>query len=268
MDINKLLDPLYQNGVALGKNLILALLALIVGRWLIGVVGKAINVAMTRRSVDVTLAKYAVSVIGGILNIVLVISILGILGIQTTSFAALLAAAGLAVGTAMSGLLANFAAGVFLQVLRPFKVGDMITAGGTTGVVHEIGLFVTGVDTPDNVRTYIGNAKLFSDNIQNYNTNAYRRVDLVRHFGAGTDMSQVAADLKARLSAIPHVLAEPAPDVEILEFRPGGPLLAIRPYCHNDNYWQVYFDSNEAIETYCQEKRLPAPEQVYAIRQA
>lgn len=215
--MDKLLETLSTQGVELGKQLLLAVLALVIGRWVIGVLGKLITAAMGRQKIDVTLTHYAVSVISGILNIVLVISILGIIGIQTTSFAALLAAAGLAVGTAMSGLLSNFAAGIFLMVLRPFKVGDFISGGGVTGTVTEIGIFASKVNTPDNVLTIIGNSKIFSDNIQNFSHNAYRRVDLSRHFGADADLPTVAKELQERLLAIPNVLASPAPDIEILE---------------------------------------------------
>jgi small conductance mechanosensitive channel len=117
----------------------------------------------------------------------LVVAILGYFGVQTTTFAALIAAAGLAIGTAWAGLLANFAAGAFLLVLRPFKVGDFISAAGVMGTVHEIGLFVTTMDSPDNVRTFVGNNKIFSDTIQNYSANAYRRVDLTAQIAGAAD---------------------------------------------------------------------------------
>lgn len=265
--MNDIVKLLSTKGIELGQQLLTAVIALVIGRWVIGMAGKILTTSMSRQKVDSTLTQYAVSVVTGVLNIILVISILGILGIQTTSFAALLAAAGLAVGTAMSGLLSNFAAGIFLMVLRPFKVGDFISAGGTTGTVTEIGIFASKINTPDNVLTVVGNGKIFSDNIQNFSHNAYRRVDLTRHFGADVDLSQVAPELQQRLLAIPNVLSEPAPNIEILEFRAGGPLLAIRPYCHNDSYWQVYFDSNKAILAYCDEKGFAAPEQAVVVRQ-
>src|SRR5205814_8653486 len=128
--------------------------------------------------VDATVLRYVGSAVSATLNIVLVVAILGYFGVETTTFAALLAAAGVAIGMAWSGLLANFAAGSFLIVLRPFKVGDFITAGGGTGTVKEIGLFTTTLNTPDNVLTIVGNNKIFSDNIQNFSANSYRRVDL------------------------------------------------------------------------------------------
>src|SRR5262249_31383799 len=158
------------------------------------------------------------------------------------------AAAGVAIGMAWSGLLANFAAGVFLVILQPFKVGDFVTAGGTTGTVHEIGLFVTAVDTLDNVRTIVGNGKIFADTIQNFSHNAFRRVDLTAQLAHGVDANAAIAMLKARLAQIPNVMKDPAPDAEILTFTLAGPVLAVRPYCHNKDYWQVYFDTNRLIK--------------------
>ncbi len=148
---------------------------------------------------------------------------------QTTTFAALIAAMGLAIGMAWAGLLANFAAGAFLLVLRPFKVGDLITAAGITGTVHEPGLFVTTFDTPDNDRTFVGNNKVFSDSIQNFTANPYRRVESTAQISGAADPRPAIARLKERLAAIPNVANDPAPDVTILTFTPFGPVLAVRP---------------------------------------
>ncbi|MCY1297545.1 Small-conductance mechanosensitive channel [compost metagenome] len=192
--------------------------------------------------------RYVGSIISVTLNILLVIGILGYFGVQTTSLAALIAAAGVAIGMAWSGLLANLAAGVFLIVLRPFKVGDVITAGGVTGTVMEIGLFATSINTPDNVLTLVGNNKIFSDNIQNYSHNPFRRVELKAQLSGAADYQAAIALLKQRIATIPNVAEDPAVDVEILEFNLVGPVLAVRPYCHNDHYWQVYFDTNRTIK--------------------
>jgi small conductance mechanosensitive channel len=171
----------------------------------------------------------------------------GYFGVQTTTFAAPLASAALAVGLASSGLLSNFAAGAFLMILRPFKVGDFITAGGVTGAVEEIGLFVTSIDTADNVRTYVGNGKLFGDNIQNFSANPYRRVDLEEQLDHSVDVFRASQLLKQRINGIPNVSTNPAPMVEVLHFTPLGPVLAVRPFCNNEHYWQVYFDTNRVI---------------------
>ena len=148
--------------------------------------------------------------------------------------------------------------------LRPFKVGDMITAGGVTGDVEEVGLFVTTLKTVDNLRVYVGNGKILADNVVNYTHNPYRRVDLKCQLAHTVDTREAMAKLKARLPQIPNVIASPAPDVEILEFNAAGTLLGVRPYCHNNHYWQVFFDTNKAIQEVGASNvwPVPAPHQV------
>src|SRR5262245_61486297 len=217
---------------------------------------------------DQTVAGYIGTAVVILLNIGLVLGILGLFGVETTSFAALLAGAGVAIGAAWGGLLANMAAGVALLVLRPFKVGDVIQAGGVVGAVQEIGLFATTIDTGDNVRTFAGNNKIVSENIQNFTANPYRRVDLVAQLHNAVDPQAAAQVLRAALARIPNVVKQPAPDVEILTFTPLGPVLAVRPYCHNDHYWQVYFDTNRTIQASFGQAGFPAPEQPVLVRSA
>ena len=266
------LDSLMQSGwtllLALAIRVLEALALWIVGRWLIGVALNMIGRGMTRQKIDPTLIRYIQNAVGAILNIVLVVAILGFFGVQTTSLAALIAAAGIAIGMAWSGLLANFAAGVFLVILQPFKVGDFVTAGGIMGTVHEVGLFVTYIDTLDNVRHIVGNGKIFSDVIQNYSTNAYRRVDLTAQLAHSVDVHAAMALLKKALAGIPNVVSSPAPDVEILTFTLAGPVLAVRPYCNNKDYWQVYFDTNKLIKDSFTTAGFAVPEQHYMVRTA
>ena len=201
-----------------------------------------------------------------LLNIVLVIAMLGFFGVETTSFEALIAAAGVAIGMAWSGLLSNFAGGVFLVILQPFKVGDFITAAGVTGTVEEIGLFATTLNTPDNVKTIVGNGKIFGDTIQNFSANSYRRVELTAQLAHAVDPQAAIALLKLLLARVPNVMAAPAPDVEILTFNPSGAVLAVRTYCNNGHYWQVYFDTNRLIHDTFSQAGFPIPEQHYAVR--
>jgi small conductance mechanosensitive channel len=219
----------------------------LIGSWAIRLLRAAFKQSMRVRQVDITLATYLDTGAAAVLQLLVLIAVLGVLGVETTSFAALLAAAGIAIGAAWSGLLANFAAGLFLLTFRPFKVGDMIAAGGITGMVREIGLFATAIDTADHVRTYVGNNKLFSDNVQNFSANAFRRVDLTAQLAPAADLDGTIVRLRDALVTIPNVLKHPAPHVEILSIAPAGPVLAVRPYCHNDHYWQVYFDTNRLI---------------------
>jgi small conductance mechanosensitive channel len=231
----------------------------IVGRWLIGKVVSLMQAAMSRNQLDATLTKYLGSIIAIALNIALVLGILGYFGIQTTSFAAMLAGAGVAIGAAWSGMLGNFAAGAFMLVLRPFKVGDFVQIGGITGTVHELGLFGTTLVTPDNVMTLVGNSKVFGDTVMNYSARPARRVERTAQLAGGVDALEAVARLKAAVATIPNVLAEPAPEVNILDINLLGPVISVRPYCHNDHYWQVYFDTNETMLRVAREAGWPAP---------
>ena len=261
MDVETVMTFLSTQGVDFGLKILGAIAAWIVGRWLIGLVLRASGAAMERgKKVDATLAHYLKSILGVVLNIVLVLAILDIFGVKTTSFAALLAGAGLAIGTAWGGLLAHFAAGVFMQVLRPFKVGDFVQAGGVTGTVHEVGLFGTTIVTPDNVMTIVGNNKIFSDSIQNFSTLPVRRVDCAAKVANSVDPLDAIARLKAAIAQIPNVAASPAPDVEIMQFTPEGPLLCVRPYTHTSHYWQVYFDTHKAVVATFGTAGYPVPE--------
>jgi small conductance mechanosensitive channel len=243
----------------LGLQVLGALVLYIVGRWLIHLVIGAGQRALLKQNVEPTVLRFAASTLSVVLNITLVVAILGYFGVQTTTFAALIAATGLAVGMAWAGLLANFAAGAFLLVLRPFKVGDFVSAGGMTGTIQEIGMFVTSMDTPDNVRTFVGNNKIFSETIQNFTVNSYRRVDLTAQIAGAANPQLAAARLQERLAAIPNVCKTPAPEITILNFTAFGPVLAVRPYCHNDHYWQVYFDANMVIREVLGDAAFPGP---------
>ncbi|MCY4753451.1 mechanosensitive ion channel family protein [Pelomonas aquatica] len=252
---------LSTQGADFGLKVLAAIAAWIVGRWLIALALRVFTAALERgKRIDSTLSAYLRSILGVLLNIVLILAILDIFGVKTTSFAALLAGAGLAIGTAWGGLLTHFAAGVFMQVLRPFKVGDFIQAGGVTGTVTEIGLFGTTFTSPDNVHTIVGNNTIFSGSIQNYSALPHRRVDCVAKIANGVDPLDAIARLKPVVAAVPNVLTQPAPDIEILQFTPEGPLMCVRPYCHTDHYWQVYFDTHKAVVATFGAAGYPVPE--------
>jgi small conductance mechanosensitive channel len=236
-----------------------ALIFWIVGRWLIGRVIALMQAAMNRNHVDPTLTKYMGSIVAVALNIALALGILGYFGIQTTSFAAMLAGAGVAIGAAWSGMLGNFAAGAFMLILRPFKVGDFVSIGGVVGTVHELGLFGTTIVTPDNVHTLVGNGKVFADSIQNFSSLPARRVERVAQLAAGVDPIDAIARLKAAVAQIPNVSTAMPPEVNLLDMKLEGPVISVRPYTHTDHYWQVYFDTNEAIVRVAKEAGWPAP---------
>ena len=193
-DISRYQDLIVTTATDVGIKMLAAIAFWVVGRWLIGVAVGMVRAALEKQKVDPTVLRYVGSIVTVTLNVLLVIGILGYFGIQTTTFAALIAGAGIAIGAAWAGLLANFAAGAFLIVLRPFKVGDFVTMAGITGTVTEIGLFATTINTPDNVSTVIGNNKIFGDNIQNFTHNPFRRVDLKCQLAGAAD-HQMAMNL-------------------------------------------------------------------------
>ncbi len=259
MDFSALQTFLSTTVAELAVKVLASIAFWVIGRWLIAKVVALTQASLNRSQVDATLSKYLGSIVAVALNIALVLGILGYFGIQTTSFAALLAGAGVAIGAAWSGMLGNFAAGAFMLVLRPFKVGDFVSVGGVVGTVHELGLFATTLVTPDNVLTTVGNSKVFGDTVQNFSALPVRRVDRTAQLAAGVDPLDAIARLRAAVAKIPNVATNPAPDVALLDMNLNGCVIAVRPYTHTANYWQVYFDTNEAIVRVAKEAGWPAP---------
>jgi small conductance mechanosensitive channel len=265
MDLHELVAAAVATLMAVAWKLAGALALWIVGRWLIRFTLRLVSASTSRHHVDATLARYLQTGLGIALKVILVVAILGFLGVETTSFAALVAAGGVAVGVAWGGLLANFAAGIFLVFLRPFKVGDVVSAGGVVGMVDSIGLFGTTINSADNVLNIVGNNKIFSETIQNFSANPYRRVDLTATISNAVDHHQAIQILKDRLKRIPNVLASPEPAVDVLQFTPSGPMLCVRPCCKQDDYWQVYFDTNRMVREAFGEAGFPAPAPSYTV---
>lgn len=267
MDMQAFQLFLSTTAAAIGLKVLAAIAFWIVGRLLINWVISLVQSGMNRNHVDPTLTKYLGSIVAIALNIALVLGILGYFGIETTSFAALIAGAGVAIGVAWSGLLGNFAAGAFLLILRPFKVGDFVAIAGITGTVHELGLFGTTLVTPDNVMTIVGNGKIFADTIQNFSVLPVRRVERLAQLAVGVDAVDAIARLKEAVAAIPNVAKTPPPEVNLLDLRPEGPLIAVRPYTHNNHYWQVWFDTNEAIVRVGSTAGWPTPAALHQVKQ-
>jgi small conductance mechanosensitive channel len=265
MDMDAFIQSATATLVAVAWKVVGALVLWLVGRWLIALASRLVGRALARQQFDVTLTRYLQTGLTVLLNVTLIVAILGFFGVETTTFAALLAAGGVAIGVAWGGLLANFAAGAFLMFLRPFKVGDIVTAGGVTGTVDSIGLFGTTINTPDNVLTIVGNNKIFSDTIQNFSANPYRRVDLTATIHNEVDHQMAIRLLKEQLAAIPNVLSTPSPEVDVLQFTPAGPLLCVRPYCNNQHYWQVYFDTNRTIRETFGDAGFPVAMPAYTV---
>lgn len=224
-----------------------ALFIWFIGRTVIAGFRKVLDMGLQRRQLDATLIRYVGSLFTGSLTLLLIVGILGLMGVETTSFAALIAAAGIAIGAAWSGLLANFAAGIFLLVLRPFRVGEEIEAGGVTGIVQEIGLFVTTLDTSDNVRIAVGNNQMFSDNIVNYSHHPYRKMTVKVPLMHGVDVRVLQQALVERMATVKGVQEKPVPQVEIAEFALQGPVLAVCIFCKPTEYNDTQANVGDAI---------------------
>jgi small conductance mechanosensitive channel len=222
-------------------RLALALLTFFIGWQIIRLLMKGISRGLTSRAVDATLAPFLNSIIGWILRLVLIISVASMVGIQTTSFVAVLGAAGLAVGLALQGSLANFAGGVLILIFRPYKIGDFIVAQGEMGVVKEIQIFTTVLTNPQNRRVIIPNGPLANGNIVNFSAEEYVRVDTTVGIAYDADMRKAREVLLAMVRQIPGVLEEPAPVVQINELGDSSVNLIVRPFCKPSDYWAVHW---------------------------
>lgn len=252
--------------VPLAGRVAAALALWIFGGYAIRLVVAASSRLMNVRRFDPTLVRYADNFIKITLRILLVVAMLGVLGVATTSFAALLAAAGVALGMAWSGLLANFAAGVLLVLLRPFRVGDTITAANVTGTVREIGLFACVLDNNDNVRVMVGNNKLFSENIINYSANAYRRIEVRVQLAHEIDLDAALQRLVAAIKGLPGVREEPVPEAVVIEFNQLGALAAVRMNVAQAEYQKTLAAAHRALGTTIRDSGWPIPESRSAQR--
>ncbi|MCW1969302.1 MAG: mechanosensitive ion channel family protein [Anaerolineae bacterium] len=246
-NLGNLRDSALQMLLYFGARILGAILLWLIGRWVIRLIVRISRRGLRVRHLDTTMVAYIASSIEVILTLLLMVAILGLFGIETTSFAALFAAAGVAIGVAWAGLLSHFAAGVFLLLIRPFKLGDSVTIGGYTGTVKEIGFFGTTIATADNVLTIVPNNKVFGETIQNYNTMPYRRVDVQVKIGYKHDPLMTCSQLKTRISHIANVLSLPEIMVDIVKLEETGMILAARPSCRPEHYEQVMLDTNRVV---------------------
>ncbi len=238
-----------QEWIALyGLKVIAAVAILVIGRFAAVGVRAFVKRLLQKSRVDETLVSFIVNVSYIAMMAFVVIAALGQLGIQTTSFIAVLGAAGLAVGLALQGSLANFAAGVLMIIFKPFKIGDYIEAGGTAGVVEEIGIFTTELKSPDNKKIIVPNAKATADNIINYSAMEQRRVDIVAGVSYSDDLDKVRRVLEEILSEDTRILQEPAWTIGVLELADSSVNLAVKPWVKTTDYWDVFFSLQEKIK--------------------
>jgi small conductance mechanosensitive channel len=248
MEVQQLIARGYELGTEFGVNILAALAIFIIGRWVVRYLKNITLRAMKKRDVDPTLTKFVGNLAYVALLTFVIIAALGMLGIQTTSFIAVLGAAGLAVGLALQGSLSNFAAGVLMIIFRPFKVGDFIEGAGTAGVVEEIQIFTTQLRTPDNKTIIIPNAKLTADNIVNFSAKGTRRADMVFGIGYDDDIDKARNIISEILSNETRILQDPPPQVAVSELADSSVNFVVRPWVNADDYWGVVFDLTEAVK--------------------
>jgi len=242
-----------------GPKIIGAILIWIIGSWIIKKTLKQTNKLMDKRGYEKSLQKFLLNLLSWTLKIVLVVTILGALGIETTSFAAILASAGLAIGLALQGSLANFAGGVLIMIFKPFKIGDLIEAQGELGVVKEIEIFTTKINSPQNKEIIIPNGTLSNGNITNYSSEGQLRVDLTIGIGYDEDIKKAKAVLLKVLTDNPQVLSAPAPSVNVSELADSSVNFAVRPWATTADYWDVYFGTLEKCKIALDEAGIEIP---------
>lgn len=245
--IKDLIDKGIDLGVEAGKSILIAIIIYFVGKALISLVNRMLRGVMDRRKVDPAIQSFLGSLVNILLMILLAISVVSALGVNTTSFAALLASAGVAVGMALSGNLQNLAGGIVILLFRPFKVGDYIEAQGTGGTVSEIQIFHTILTTPDNKKIYLPNGALSSGNITNYSKEPLRRVDFTVAVEYGEDIDKVRKALKDILDKDARVLQEPAPVIVLGALADSSVNMTVRVWVKSEDYWSVFFETNETI---------------------
>ncbi|HEY7751721.1 MAG TPA: mechanosensitive ion channel domain-containing protein [Ignavibacteriaceae bacterium] len=245
--------------VQYGLRIVGAIATLVIGIWLAKFLAKLLGKALKRKDIDPTLGKFFVNILKITLIVFVLISFASQLGIETTSFVAVIGAAGLAIGFALQGSLANFASGVMLIIFRPFKSGDFIEAAGVSGSVEQIGIFTSVFNSPDNKQIIVPNSKLTSDTITNYSANATRRVDLVFGIGYRDDIDKARSVIQAVLDSDTRILKDPAPQILVSELADSSVKFFVRPWVQSDKYWDVYFDVIENIKKKFDQERISIP---------
>ena len=256
--------------VLYGLKVIAAVAIIVIGRFAAIGLRSLVRRLLKKSLVDETLVSFITSVSYVAIMAFVIIAALGQLGIQTASFVAVLGAAGLAVGLALQGSLANFAAGLLMIIFKPFKVGDFIEAGGASGIVEEIGIFTTELKSPDNKKIIVPNAKATADNIINYSANDQRRIDMVAGISYSDDLEKVRKILEGILSEDDRILQEPPPIIAVLELADSSVNFAVRPWVKTSEYWDVFFATQEKIKKRFDAEgiTIPFPQQDVHIHKA
>ncbi|MDA3928764.1 MAG: mechanosensitive ion channel [Prolixibacteraceae bacterium] len=246
-DINELIEVAKDFIVVYGLKLVGAIVALIVGLWIIKLIVKSISKRLSKSIKDPSLSGFLISFLSIALKILLIISIMSMIGIPMTSFIAILAAAGLAVGLALSGTLQNFAGGIMVLMFKPYVVGDVITALGHTGKVADIQIFNTILKTPDNRTIIVPNGKIYSESIVNFSKEAQRRVDFTFGIGYDNDLEKAKSILNEIINSHKLILKNPESFVGLIELGDSSVNIVVRAWVEAVNYWTVFFEINETV---------------------
>ena len=247
VDVEQLLSKLLDWGIEVGKDLLGAIIIYIVGRFIIKQVGRLLARILEKRKLEISVQTFLRSLVSILLNLILAFAIVSRLGVETTSFAALLASAGVAIGIALSGNLSNFAGGLIILVFKPFKVGDYIEGQNANGTVREIQIFHTILTTVDNKVIYVPNGALSSNAITNYNKQETRRAEWVFGVEYGEDFEKVKAVLQRIIDADPRILKDPAPMIALGALSASSVDIKVRAWAKTADYWDVYFDMNKIV---------------------
>jgi small conductance mechanosensitive channel len=247
-DASQMLDQVKGFAVEYGIKIIAAIVILIIGRWVAGVVKRFIVRTMEKRDVDPTLAGFTSNIAFAALMIFVVIAAIGKLGVQVGSFIAVIGAAGLAIGLALQGSLSNFAAGFLIILFRPFKKGDFVDAGGATGIIEDIQIFTTIMKTPDNKVIIVPNSNILGGNITNFSARDTRRVDFVFGVGYADDLKKVRDAIKSIVDTDDRVHKDPEPMIVVSELADSSVNFTVRVWVNSSDYWGVFFETTEKVK--------------------
>ena len=269
IDIAQLAEKLMNWGIEVGKDLIGAIIIYVVGRFIIKQISRLISKLLEKRKLEVSVQTFLKSLLSLLLNLILAFAVISKLGVETTSFAALLASAGVAVGMALSGNLSNFAGGLIILVFKPFKVGDYIDApGGMSGTVKEIQIFHTILNTPDNRLVFVPNGTLSSNAVVNYSKMETRRIDWTFGVEYGEDFAKVKAVLERIIAADDRILKDPAPFIALNELAASSVDIKVRVWTKAADYWSVLFDMNQKVYATFNQEGIGFPFPQLTVHQA
>lgn len=258
-DLQRYTDQAIELTIVYAPKLLLAIITLVFGLWIIKILVNVLNKTMIRTNVEPSLQKFLANLASILLKVLLVISVASMVGIATTSFIAILGAAGLAVGLALQGSLANFAGGVLILLLKPFKVGDFIDAQGHMGTVNAIHIFNTILKTPDNKTIIIPNGSLSNGSITNFSTEPTRRVEMTFGIGYEDDITKAKQILTKLIVEDERIFKDPAPQVVVAELGDSSVNFKVRVWCNSSDYWGIYFDMTETVKLTFDQENISIP---------